>query len=145
MLGDRGAAAVEFALLVPTLFLIVLGIVDLSRLMQVQASLSAAAREGARVMALTNDTDAAEEAVLVAAGSLPVLAGEVVVSPDLCRRASDADPATVPADPDATPGREDMDITQTVTVTVTYDQPLASGLLGLSKELTGTAVMRCGG
>jgi len=50
--ADRGAAAVEFALLLPLLLLIVLGIIDFGRLLNAQITLTQAAREGARLVAL---------------------------------------------------------------------------------------------
>ncbi|MDQ1752735.1 MAG: hypothetical protein QOE71_3791, partial [Pseudonocardiales bacterium] len=46
---ERGAAAVELALLTPVLLLFVLGIIDFGRLWYTQISLSQAAREGARL------------------------------------------------------------------------------------------------
>ena len=50
--ADRGAAAVEFALLLPLLLLIVLGIIDFGRMLNAQVTLTQAAREGARLVAL---------------------------------------------------------------------------------------------
>lgn len=49
---DRGAAAVEFALLLPVLLLIVFGIIDFGRALNAQITLTQAAREGARLAAL---------------------------------------------------------------------------------------------
>jgi Flp pilus assembly protein TadG len=49
---DRGAAAVEFALLLPLLMLLVFGIVDFGRALNAQVTLTQAAREGARMAAL---------------------------------------------------------------------------------------------
>jgi Flp pilus assembly protein TadG len=49
---DRGAAAVEFALLLPLLLLIVFGIIDFGRALNAQITLTQAAREGARMAAL---------------------------------------------------------------------------------------------
>ena len=49
---DRGATAVEFALLLPLLLLIVFGIVDFGRALNAQITLTQAAREGARLAAL---------------------------------------------------------------------------------------------
>ena len=49
---DRGAAAVEFALLLPLLLLLVFGIIDFGRALNAQITLTQAAREGARVAAL---------------------------------------------------------------------------------------------
>jgi Flp pilus assembly protein TadG len=125
LLGERGAAAVEFALVVPLLILLFLGIVEFSQALQVQARLSAAAREGARVVALTSDPAKAITAVHGAVDSLDFPDSQISISPDACK-----------AD----------DSTDTVTVSVTYTQPFAAGLLGKNGvELTGKAVMRCGG
>lgn len=49
---DRGSAAVEFALLLPALLLIVFGIIDFGRALNAQITLTQAAREGARLAAL---------------------------------------------------------------------------------------------
>jgi TadE-like protein len=49
---DRGAAAVEFALLLPVLLLILFGIIDFGRALNAQITLTQAAREGARLAAL---------------------------------------------------------------------------------------------
>ncbi len=49
---DRGAAAVEFALLFPLLMLIVFGTIDFGRALNAQITLTQAAREGARLDAL---------------------------------------------------------------------------------------------
>jgi Flp pilus assembly protein TadG len=49
---DRGAAAVEFALLLPVLLLLVFGIIDFGRALNAQITLTQAAREGARLDAL---------------------------------------------------------------------------------------------
>lgn len=54
---DRGAAAVEFALLLPLLLLLVFGIIDFGRALNAQITLTQAAREGARLAAL-GDADA---------------------------------------------------------------------------------------
>ncbi len=50
--ADRGAAAVEFALLLPLLLFIVFGIIDFGRALNSQVTLTQAAREGARLEAL---------------------------------------------------------------------------------------------
>ncbi len=49
---DRGAAAVEFALLLPVLLLLVFGIIDFGRALNAQITLTQAAREGARLDAV---------------------------------------------------------------------------------------------
>lgn len=49
---DSGAAAVEFALLLPVLLLLVFGMIDFGRILNAQITLTQAAREGARLEAL---------------------------------------------------------------------------------------------
>ena len=49
---ERGAAAVEFALLLPVLLLLVFGIIDFGRALNAQITLTQGAREGARLAAV---------------------------------------------------------------------------------------------
>jgi Flp pilus assembly protein TadG len=50
--GDRGAAAVEFALVLIPLFLVISGIIDFGRAYNTQETLTQAARVGARLASL---------------------------------------------------------------------------------------------
>jgi Flp pilus assembly protein TadG len=50
--NDRGAAAVEFALLLPVLLLLLFGLIDFGRALNAQITITQAAREGARLEAL---------------------------------------------------------------------------------------------
>lgn len=52
---DRGAAVVEFAIVVPILLVLVMGIIDFGRMLAVAASLAAAVRDGARQGATASD------------------------------------------------------------------------------------------
>ena len=70
MRDERGASAVEFAFIVPLLVLLVLGIAEFGHAFQVQGTLSAAAREGVRAMALRNDPVDARAVARNAASSL---------------------------------------------------------------------------
>jgi len=77
---DRGTAAVEFALVLPVLLLIVFGIVDFGRALNAQLTLTGAAREGVRLAAL-GYTDAAIQArVAAAAPGLSGVTATVAVS-----------------------------------------------------------------
>src|SRR6266567_3473641 len=49
---DRGSVAVEFALLLPVLLLLIFGVIDFGRAINAQITLTQAAREGARLAAL---------------------------------------------------------------------------------------------
>ncbi len=50
--SERGASAVELALLLPVLLILIGGIIDFGRAFSAQASITSAAREGARMAAL---------------------------------------------------------------------------------------------
>lgn len=68
--GERGAAAVEFALIVPVLVMIVFGIVDFGFAINRDTLVNNAAREGARVGALDPDQTAITTAVRQALSSV---------------------------------------------------------------------------
>ncbi|MGX6603365.1 TadE/TadG family type IV pilus assembly protein [Micromonosporaceae bacterium Da 78-11] len=51
--GESGAAAVELAIVLPTMLLLIFGLIDFGRVMQQQIQLTEAVREGARVGALS--------------------------------------------------------------------------------------------
>jgi Flp pilus assembly protein TadG len=127
MRGERGATAVEFAFIVPLLIVLVLGIAEFGRAFQVSGTLSAAAREGVRVMALQNDPAAARNAVRNAAPALDpaVTNAQIAIAPASC-------PATGTT-------------STTVRVTVTYPMPFLTGFFGSGVTLKGTGVMRCNG
>jgi Flp pilus assembly protein TadG len=57
----RGAALVEFALVVPIFFLMVFGMIEFGRAIMVQQVLTNASREGARVAVLDSPTSTASE------------------------------------------------------------------------------------
>jgi Flp pilus assembly protein TadG len=56
-LARRGAAAVEFALVAPLFFTVILGIIEFGRMLMVQEILVNAAREGARAAVVPAETD----------------------------------------------------------------------------------------
>lgn len=62
--SSRGTTAVEFAIVVPLLLLILLGLIDFGRLLFVQVSLNAASREGARASSLYQPTSGQQSTVL---------------------------------------------------------------------------------
>lgn len=61
--GD-GQSTVEFALILPVLLLILLGIIEFGWLFSSRIIITSAAREGARVYAISGSTEQAEDAVL---------------------------------------------------------------------------------
>src|SRR5688500_5874278 len=124
---ERGATAVEFAFIVPLLIVLVLGIAEFGHAFQVQGTLSAAAREGVRLMALQNDPAAARAAVRNAASSLnpAITDAQVVISPASCPELNGAN--------------------SSVRLTINYPMPYLTGFFGSRVDLTGTGVMRCNG
>ncbi|WP_104524022.1 TadE/TadG family type IV pilus assembly protein [Blastococcus atacamensis] len=122
---ERGASAVEFAFVVPLLLLLVLGIAEFGRAFQVQGTISAAAREGVRTMALQNDPAAARAAARFAADSL--------------------DPDITDAQITISPGGCDGPTGSTVRLTITYPMPFLTDFFGAGLTLDGTGVMRCNG
>lgn len=121
--GERGAAAVEFALILPILILLVLGLIEFSRVYNIQISLSNAAREGARTMAVQNSLPIARSAAIAAAPSISpaVSDAQIAISPTTCTAGA------------------------TVDVTISYNVSLMTGFFGATLPLTGRGVMRCGG
>ena len=122
-----GASAVEFAVVAPFLFLVVMGMIEIGRAMMIQHVLSLSAREGAREAVLMTATTESVEARVdeFAAAAGPSLDGlDSAVSPD---------PAT------AVSG-------EFMTVTVTLPLSAVSNWgyvwFGDSFNLSATAVMR---
>lgn len=62
---ERGAAAVEFAIVVPVFLLVVFGMIDFTRAYYTQSALAAAVREGARMAAVqVNPNDAGSQTLV---------------------------------------------------------------------------------
>ncbi|AOT02065.1 TadE/TadG family type IV pilus assembly protein [Arthrobacter sp. U41] len=120
--SERGAVAVEFALLAPVLIMLLLGIVEFGRAYNTQISLSSAAREGVRVMAIGNNPTAARTAAKnAAAGLQPALSeANITISPANC-----------------TAGAQ-------VTFKITYTLSTITRIAG-PFPLEGQGVMLCGG
>jgi Flp pilus assembly protein TadG len=124
---DRGAAAVEMALVMPLLVSLLLGIIDMGRLFNAEIQLSQAAREGARIASLgPPSTQSDAEGRAKAAAPAPGFGGDGSIS---------ATASMCPTNPPA-----GSNGTVTVTYPFTFYLPFLSG-----KTLSQTAVMRCGG
>jgi len=125
--SERGAVAVEFALIAPVLVMLLLGIMEFSRAYNAQASLSAAAREGVRVMAITGLEAPARSAAKNAAISLqPGLQDADIQFGAPC-------PSTV-----------STGTSPQATITITYSLSTMTGIAG-PFTITGTGAMLCGG
>jgi hypothetical protein len=129
--SENGAAAVEFALLLPLLLFIVFALVDLGWIFNQQLALTSAAREGVRHYAIHHaDPDTTPAAVMdVAEGN----AAALVPLPD-----------TLEFDWVECDGAPDAEASLTVSKPVNDLTGLVSALAtGLNLSATGT--MRCGG
>lgn len=128
---DRGASAVEFALVVPVLVLMLLGILAFGHAFHVQSVLSNAARDGVRVMALQDtsggadpQTAAKNTVIASAAPSANVSSGQISITPATCAASGTSGPGTA-------------------TVTINYPLQLLGGVGSVT--LTGKGTMRCNG
>lgn len=128
---ERGAVAVEFALITPFLLLLIAGIVEFSHSYNIQISVTQAAREAARTYAITNDWDQA-----VAAGT---------------NGAPGLDPAkfTFTSDPGACSPSANMEVTASYQAdSLTGFSLVVSGnsiSVADTITITGVGAMRCGG
>ncbi|MDQ0075008.1 TadE/TadG family type IV pilus assembly protein [Arthrobacter oryzae] len=119
---ERGAVAVEFAILLPLLLLLVLGTIEFGRAYTTQISLTNAAREGVRVMAISNDAPGAVTAAKHAA---------VTIRPGI-------------SDSNITLSTPACAVGAQVTLTIEYELSTITGVAG-PFPMTGKGVMLCGG
>ena len=131
--SDTGAAAVEFALILPLLLLVLFGIIDFGRALNNQITLTQAAREGVRVAALrvTAPLDPGAQALLAGGWSV-----------------TDVPPVTVTV---TSCGVSGSDARVVVARNFTFATPVGAiaGLFGVTGPfgtipMTGIGVMRCG-
>lgn len=121
---ERGAVAVEFALVAPLLIALIIAVVEFSNAFNVQVSVTQASREAARTMAITKDSAKATAAGKAGAPSI----NSSLLTFDYSAAACSA----------ATP-------TTNAVVTVTYTGTPLTGFFGSSLVLKGKGAMQCGG
>lgn len=124
--NERGAAAVEFALVLPVLILLLFGIIEFGAAYNAQILVTNAAREAARTMAVTgveSDAIAAADAALEPIG-LDVTADDIEFT-------------VTPTGACTSPSR--------LNVLLTVDKPFLTGLFGAKVTLSGKATRQCGG
>lgn len=119
--SDRGAVAVEFALVAPFLLLLLGGIVELAYTYNLQISVTQTAREAAREMSIKNDQTVATAAALARSPGLTTGTFTWGYAPTACAANTD------------------------MHVTVTYTASTLTSLFGSSVTVTGVGAMRCGG
>lgn len=118
---ERGAAAVEFALVAPILLSLVAGIVEFSYTYNLQISVTQAAREAARTMAIQNNQSLARAAAVAGAPGLNPAGFTYTFTPAAC-----------------SPNTNE-------TVSITYVANSLTSLFGNRVTIRGTGAMRCGG
>jgi Flp pilus assembly protein TadG len=120
--NERGAAAVEFAILLPLLLMLVLGTIEFGRAYNAQITLTNAARDGVRYMAIANDPVGAKDKAMKAAASVStaIPSSDVKLSTTTCSTGNQ------------------------VTLTITYNLSTITGIAG-PFPMTGKGVMLCGG
>jgi Flp pilus assembly protein TadG len=122
----RAAAAVEFAIVAPVFFLLVMGMIEYGRMVMVQQVITNASREGARRAVLDGATTAEVQTVVndyLASGSIS--GATITVAPNPPTNAEFGDPVTV-------------------SVSIPFNQVswLPSPMYLGGKTLTATTVMR---
>ncbi|MDQ0690157.1 TadE/TadG family type IV pilus assembly protein [Arthrobacter sp. W4I7] len=118
---SRGAIAVEFALVAPLLLALITGVVEFANIFNSQISVTQAAREAARTMAVKNSQIDAKAAAVAGAPGINSSNFGYSFSAATCT-------------PDAT-----------VKITITYPAPTLTGLFGSTFNVTGVGAMRCNG
>lgn len=119
--GQRGSATVEFALVLPLLFVVTLGLIQVGLLARDQLLVEAAARAGARAAAVQPDDAQAREAALAAAPALDPASVSVSVLRD---------------------GQRGLPVTVRVGYVDPIRVPFIGWLVGESVAIDATAVMR---
>ncbi|MBG6226207.1 Flp pilus assembly protein TadG [Arthrobacter sp. CAN_A2] len=125
---QRGAIAVEFALVLPILLLLVFGIMEVGRAYNAQVTITNAARESVRVLAIGKNDLAA---VSTARSTAEILNPDLTASDVMITRNPSGAVNTCPHG-------------STVTVTINYKMQTVTGIAA-PFTLKGRGTMLCGG
>ncbi len=148
--GCTGQSAVEFALLAPFLFLILLGIFDFGRAVVAYISIAEGAHEGARQLVLRgNASSTPPDAVIINATLAKIGGGGIVLTEDPCIAAQTTPCPSNPTTPNTgyiwlTQNRPSGNTLVTVKITYAYGPltPMISSVVGSQVILTASSSMR---
>jgi len=134
---QRGAAAVEFTLLLPVFMLIILGILEMGLLMKDALGCSHAAREACRLASVMPafDLSQIQQKAINTAGGIPLTASNITVKYFDDSTSSWTPVASGAPVPSGAPGM----------VQVRYDHPPLTGVIfpgRTGKTVTGSMIMR---
>ncbi len=143
--GERGAVAVEFALIVPLLMLLVFGIMEFGYMLNRDTVVSNASRDGARVASLGGQyteimTSITQE---LAQSGIPTTAPATVITID-CLKPDGTIPCNVAGNPATYNSLAASGATAIISVTYNYAwiTPVISSIMGTSTSLGQTTQMR---
>jgi len=122
--NKKGQSMVEFALILPVFLLLLLGMVDLSRVISANFVLDNAARSAARIGVISNDDDDIETVINNATTTLNDSPIVINITPDEDSRSS---------------GDE---LSVEITYTVDIITPIVSNIIGGSIDISGKTIMR---
>lgn len=126
-MADRGAAAVEFALVVSVLLAMIFGVLEFGRMWAIQASLAQAARDAARTVAIEDDPTIALAQVQSTFNPIAADASTGLTVPDAVQTGTEGQPDC------------------RWTVDATYAVNTLTGFLGDTWTVTAKGSMRCNG
>jgi Flp pilus assembly protein TadG len=135
---DRGAQAVEFALIVPIVLLLIGAVVQFGFLFNAQVTVTQAAREGARLAALHQLSGSCDVTCVYALVVPKVVDGAAGLSLDSTPTPSNTQIVVTPCAAGA-------DQSTDATVIVKYNVNLGAPLLSQIVHVKGRAKMPCGG
>jgi Flp pilus assembly protein TadG len=122
MKSEKGQSLVEFALIIPLLFLLLLGIIDFGRIFHAYLTIDHAGREAARAASIGKDDATIKSTAVNNAVGLYLTVDKVEITPEGSKTSGN-------------------DVKITITYPITFLTPVIGSIVG-TITLTDTTVMR---
>jgi Flp pilus assembly protein TadG len=137
----RGSATLEFALVLPILLYLILGIIEFGWMIKSQLTIANATREGARFAALGNTSTAVRTRVKTVSTSLPtsLTDGQIVLDQTADRTSTSPTYSAWPSDTSDTPPKNGVVVGNLLRVTVNYPFKPLTGFFPFLKNRTLTS------